>query len=528
MNFRCRTRWAVRSGRNLYRHGPVLANNSGTATMAAVTSGHHLDLTIPGMGTLVIPFVSGEATAAAYVATITAAMGAGGHASTAGSTSLALTTTALGSGVTLTVAASTSADVLAALGLTSLQSSTGTGNVAHADAITGAEYAAVVGAVLTGGATAGVTVLGDSAGAGHPFVQSGTTGPGSTVLVSGGTAQVALGFDTSTHPGTGDTLASVCTTLATAINAAAAGTTAVGGSGTHVDCTAPAGQLVGFALVTAPGMPRTLTLADLTTDPGLALDLAAIFGADADWYGLLLDSNSPAEVSTPVTGAAAWTETNKRVLCTQHGDSACADPASTTDPLYVLKAGAYTRTVPFFQLSITANWLAAGMLGNVLPDDPGSDTWMFKGLAGVTADGLTTTELAAVFAKNGNVYTTVGGTDITQKGTSAQGEFADVVVFIDWLKARLQERIFALQLNARKLPFTDTTGDLFRAEILAQLKAGIRAGGLASDPAPTVFVPKVKDISVADRRARRWTGITFAASLAGAVHFVGINGTVTL
>lgn len=60
---------------------------------------------------------------------------------------------------------------------------------------------------------------------------------------------------------------------------------------THVTLTAPAGLIVGVEVTAGD-----LLVEDRTSNPGLAADLTAIRAEDDDFYALLLDSNSSAEI----------------------------------------------------------------------------------------------------------------------------------------------------------------------------------------------------------------------------------------
>lgn len=299
--------------------------------------------------------------------------------------------------------------------------------------------------------------------------------------------------------------------------------TAVDGA-TVVTCTAPVtGELHTVALLTPNAASGTnLQLRDATVDPGIAADLDAILLADSDWYGLTLDSNSEAEIAV----AALWTEANGKLFVAQTADTATMDPASTTDVGADLAAAGYARTALHFAPTIGTNWLAAGVLAERLPADPGSDTWRYKSPAGVSVYTLTDSQRSALHNKGVNTFTTIAGLRLTEPGVTSSGEYTDVTRFIDWLHARMQERLFALLTGAPKLPYTDASVDLVRGEVLAQLDAAVTVGGLAADPAPTVTAPRVADVSSVDRAARHLPGVTFSARLGGAIHTLEVSGTV--
>lgn len=294
---------------------------------------------------------------------------------------------------------------------------------------------------------------------------------------------------------------------------------ATGASGTKVVVTTTdAGQIIEFE-----SRSSTLSLKDQTTDPGIATDLTAIKAADDDWYGLLLDSNSQAEL----VAAAGWTESDgTKLLIGQTADTACLSSGSTTDVMAALQTAEYARTHCEYHPDLGAQLLAAAHLGSRLPRDPGSYTWVFKQLRGVTSYELSDTEKSAVHTKNGGTFTVVGGVAITEGGKVAEGEWIDVVTFIDWLQARMRERVYALLLVNEKVPYTDTGIGMVAAEVLAQLNDGVGVGGLTADPAPVVTVPAVADIDDSVRATRVLPDVEFSATLAGAIHAVTITGSV--
>lgn len=297
--------------------------------------------------------------------------------------------------------------------------------------------------------------------------------------------------------------------------------TANGTSGTHVVCTAPvAGELHAYEPVTG-----NVGFTDTTTNPGLATDLSAILAADPDWYCLLLDSNTEEEI----VAAATWVESRGKLFVAQSADLGCGVVATTTDVMSDAKAASFARTVLFFYPAIAADlgWLAAGVAGNRLPVDPGSDTWAFKVIAGVTARAVSDTQRGAILGKNGSLLETVAGVSFTVGGKVAEGQWVDVVRGLDWWTTRMKERVLAVQLANEKIPFTDEGIGLLGAEVRAQLDEGVRVSLFAADPKPTVIVPAAASVSSVNRAARALPGVTFSARLAGAIHSTDMTGVAS-
>lgn len=269
-----------------------------------------------------------------------------------------------------------------------------------------------------------------------------------------------------------------------------------------------------------------LQLTDQTTDPGgttgLLNDLSAILAFDTDWYGLVLDSNSEAEINV----AAAFVESNRKLFVPNSSDYGCEDVAVTTDVMSDVKAAAYARTGVLYSRSELLSYSGAAWMAKQFTQDPGSDTWKFKTLAGITVDTLSAAARASVLSKNGNIYTATSGVNITEEGKSGSGEWLDVTRGVDWLRARMQFLVFSALVNNSKISFTDAGVDLIGALIKQALDEAVTVGMLAPGTTSVTF-PKVASMASADRAARRLKGGRFEGRLAGAIHELDINGTIT-
>jgi hypothetical protein len=259
-------------------------------------------------------------------------------------------------------------------------------------------------------------------------------------------------------------------------------------------------------------------------DPGIAADLAAIASADNAWYAILCPFTS--EAITDVI--AIYAEANEKIFLADVQDSATVTAAvGGTDTTDDLKDAAYARTAPIYHPDNTA-FAAAAWAGRVLPLDPGSETWMFKTLAGVPVYPITGTHQTNLEAKNCNYYYDIGGVHITKDGKVSSGSFIDFIRFRDWFKARLAERIFNRLASSSKIAYTDAGIAILEAEVRAQIKEGIAVGGISPDPAPTVTAPRARDASTADRSARLLRNLKFTFTYAGAIHKVLVSGNISL
>jgi hypothetical protein len=319
------------------------------------------------------------------------------------------------------------------------------------------------------------------------------------------------------------------TTVAAAIAALVTGTpnscSATNTAGV-ITITAAAGVVFDVAGFTE----MAVAVADTTADPGIATDLAALQAEDGNWYGLLLDCGGKAEI----LAAAAWAEANQKLAAFDVVDTAAMDPASTTDVLFLMKGLSYARSGGWVVTSNLLALVSAGIMGSRLPANPGSDTWKFKTLAGVPSQKMTEGQKSAVFAKHGNTYTTIAGINMTEEGWTAAGEFYDVTRFIDWTRSEMKIRVFGLLVNSEKVPYTDAGVDMVTGVMGGVLTDGVTVGGLdkgdgtAANPGPQVTAPKVTAIDPTIRATRKLTGIKFKARLAGAIHSLEIDGTLSV
>lgn len=191
--------------------------------------------------------------------------------------------------------------------------------------------------------------------------------------------------------------------------------------------------------------------------------------------------------------------------------------------------GAATGTIVYFARYTFPD---AAWMGLQFAKDPGSSTWKFKTLAGIAASGLdvlTTAQAAYAEGKNGNIYIEQGGQSITREGVLFSARFIDIQRGIDWLDARMEERIFTELVNADKIPYTNaglTIIEMAIREILNQALSRTVISPLSDELNYELTIPDVSAIAKADRLNRLFPDITFRALVGNAVHGVEVTGTL--
>jgi hypothetical protein len=269
-----------------------------------------------------------------------------------------------------------------------------------------------------------------------------------------------------------------------------------------------------------------LQLEVVTTDAGIAADLAACFAVDSDWFALLPTGCGSAEI----TAIAAWIEPLRRMCFYTTSDNSAK--GASTGIFHSLKALAYANTAGFWHHILGAP-LAAAITGQRLTAQPGSDTWAHKTVVGVapsTPDYLSTSQQNNVLANNGSIYTDIGGSGRIQYGKTAGGSRIDTIRYIHFLFARVQEAVLGVFQSVEKVPFTDEGVGMLTGAISAVLFGHTKAPyfALKVDPPPFVEAPLVADVDLADRVDRHLPDVTFSATLTGAIETIDISGTVSV
>ena len=220
---------------------------------------------------------------------------------------------------------------------------------------------------------------------------------------------------------------------------------------------------------------------------------------------------------------ADWTEANEK-LCV------CETTGISSSPV----SDAMLRTA-VIHATAENDCVNCAYAARFLSYDPGSEQWCFKSLSMVSAQGLSTTDIASLEARNISYYTTVGSKAMVQGGKVSGGEWIDTIRFRDWLKTEIQSKVLNLLLGLPKVPYTDRGIALVQNAVIDALEEGVRAGGIVQDAssddgeasrAYTVTVPRAADLDAATRKSRRLTGVTWTAQLAGALIAAKIGGTL--
>lgn len=261
-----------------------------------------------------------------------------------------------------------------------------------------------------------------------------------------------------------------------------------------------------------------------------------------NWYGLMVASSVvPATADYLAVAAYIEADGSSRIFGITTQDTGVLNPVGTTDVAYQLQQLGYKRT--FTQYSSNSAYAVASIFGRAFTVNfQGSNTTLtikFKQEPGVSPEYLTSTQAAALSAKNCNVFVEYNNqTAIIQEGVMANGYFFDEIHGTDWLQNDVQTAVYnLLYTSTTKIPQTDAGINMILTTISQRLDQGVTNGliapgvwnaagfgalqqGQTLSKGYYIYAPPVASQSQADREARKAPVIQAAIKLAGAVHFV--------
>lgn len=289
---------------------------------------------------------------------------------------------------------------------------------------------------------------------------------------------------------------------------------------------------------------KTLATGETGNAETLAQAITAVLQF-TNWYGLGIadeDELTPAEITA--TAAAIQASSLSRVFAVTSSDSGIIDSATTSDVASTLKAAGYSRT--FVQYSTKSKYAALSAFGRAFTVNfTGNNTTItlkFKTEPRVTYETLTSSQAAAVDAKNANVYVYYANdTAILQQGVMSNGDFFDERHGLDWLQNYVQTNLFnLLYTSTSKIPqteagitrlLTNVEMSLDQAVSNGLVAAGVWNGGdigqiTAGDTLTKgyyVYAQPLSSQAQSDREKRRAPLIQAAIKLAGAVHYADVQ-----
>ena len=259
--------------------------------------------------------------------------------------------------------------------------------------------------------------------------------------------------------------------------------------------------------------------------------LAAIKKANNGFYAVTTSARTMIEQQE----IALWVEANQKLYGIASGDSAIVEE-ETGDIGAWIKLYNLDRSFTFYHPDC-----APGPNGKITADDPmpdvacfgsnltyqpGSATWMFKDFKAVPTYELETGPFETATAKNVMLYCLVADVPTTFWGKVGSGEYIDIIHGCDWLKARIQNKVFTDLKKNKKVPFNDTGIAVISGALRSALQEGIDVAELLDSY--TITAPERSNVAADDKATRNLPGVSFEAPVQGAIHTTKIRGNVTL
>lgn len=269
--------------------------------------------------------------------------------------------------------------------------------------------------------------------------------------------------------------------------------------------------------------PSKLVIAPITKkDDGKTNDdwptaITKISNVNNDWYGLATYT----KVAEEILAIAKFIDTQSKVYIISTADLAVRDTtytAETKDIASILKRSAIKNTACLY--SGDANkFPECGWLGQGLAFDAGTATYAFKTISGIETDNLSVTQYQNILSKNANTYQEMAGVSITRFGTLCDGNFIDIKSGIDFISARVQESIFYLLKNNKKIPYTEN-GIIAIQNKINEVCDGAMDKSKQIISEYEIIMPKPSKISSEVKSTRVLEDIVIKLTMCGAIHAV--------
>lgn len=276
---------------------------------------------------------------------------------------------------------------------------------------------------------------------------------------------------------------------------------------------------------------------DTVGDADMTATLNAIALENNDWYGLIITDRTGQKVKD----AGAWALANEKIMANASLEANIlseADGVDTTSLAYWFKNLSNDRISLFYKGDSATKYTDAAYLGQMLAYIPGTWTGMAKSLPGEAVDDLSASDEKNALDKFCNIYEEIGEVNVVRDGFVSSGEFTDIIVFVDWLKARIQEDVWAIQVNVQKISYDDPGIVSIQSAISKRLKIAQDNGAITADSYDiitkertggfVVEVPTAASVPQVDKTARILRNVKFTCWYSSAIHTTKIAGTLVL
>lgn len=253
-------------------------------------------------------------------------------------------------------------------------------------------------------------------------------------------------------------------------------------------------------------------------------EIAKLQAANSNWFFLITDAKDDVDKEA----IADFVETQTIAYVFSDSNTNTLLSGNDTDIFSKLKAKTLVKSFGMYVKDETVVAPEAAWVGRFASAVIGSNTWIHKALTTLVPEGFTRTQMSTLKDKNAHFYTLVGqDPSIEGNANTVGGEKIHVILGAIWLEVRLGERIWNVLYTKERLNYTNSSIELFRAEIVSVLNDAVDYNILTNEDGFSIQVPDANKLSSLERASGYLRKITFRARLAGAILFVdAIEGTV--
>jgi len=233
-----------------------------------------------------------------------------------------------------------------------------------------------------------------------------------------------------------------------------------------------------------------------------------------------------------VTALASFCEGVRKLYVHSTQVAGVLDGAVTNDVASVLQDASYNHALTLFNGTADSSFAEGGIVGAIAAIQAGVSTLEDKTMVGVAAGALTPTQRSVCEDKNVVYYMPIAGVNSVFNSKVASGQFADTIIFSDWLDARLKEEIYGLLKResdlGRKVSMDESGFAKIREACWRVINVGLANGSVSNDVAPIVRTPEREEILDAQRAARELPNVVVELLYSNAVHKVTVRAYVSI
>ena len=253
-------------------------------------------------------------------------------------------------------------------------------------------------------------------------------------------------------------------------------------------------------------------------------EIVKLQSANSNWFFLITDATLPEDK----LAIAEYIETQTAVYVFSDNGFNVTDTLSADDSFSLIGSKGLIKSIGMYTKNQDLVAPEAAWVGRFASATIGSNTWIHKALATLAPEEFSRTEIAVLKSKNAHFYTKVGqDPSIEGNANTLGGEKIHVILGAIWLEVRLSERVWNVLYSKERLNYTNSSIEIFRAEIVGVLNEAVYLNILTDEDGFNISVPDTNKLTSQERASGYLRKIKFRARLAGAILFVdAIEGTV--